>query len=174
MNQTQRPWVTHKVILHAISKKLLTLITEILNKICLVTGPSLSSPCRRNQGLTKGLRWLNWHHRCSWRLQQNKLSRKRRRAAQGHPRLLGKLVQLASHEAPQLILVMILALLKLIPQFWLELLELCHPVASTWTRRLEIYGNPLPRAWSDNPKNWTLSSTEFFPIIGMWRPFSAR
>ena len=127
MNKTQRPQVMHKVILQAILKQFLTLATEILNKNYWVTRPSLSCPCWQTQGLTKGFSQLNWCHRLSGRLQQIKSSRTRRRAACGHPGLLGDLLWLVSTEAPQATLVILLVSLKHNPQLWFGIIVNSSP-----------------------------------------------
>ena len=171
MNKTHQPQVTHMAILHAIRRQLLTLVTEVLIKNYWITGPSLYCPCRITRGLTKGLRQLYWRHRCSWRLRQRKLLLKRRQAAGGHSGILGELVGLTSTEAPLATFVMLLKYSNRPPHLWLGLLELTYPVASTWARRLTINVNPLPQDWSDNPKKWTLSLTESWPIIAIRRLF---
>ena len=85
-------------------------------------------------------------------MQQRKTFRMQSRAARRCTGPRGKLVGLKLVEAPQAALVILLASLKRPPQIWLELLELPHPVASTWSRRLVIYINPLPQDWSDSTK----------------------
>ena len=162
----------HTAILQWIMKQLLTLAMEFLNKNYWAAGPSLYFPHQK----TRGLRKLYWRHLHSWGLRQKKSLRKRNRrwSERGRPGIHSNLVGMASTEATQVALIMILKSLKPTPQFWLELLKLTHPVASIWARRLAIYDNPLPQAWSDNPKNWTLPLTEISPIIAIWRPFLAR
>ena len=59
-------------------------------------------------------------------------------------------------------------LLKIPPHY---VLNLNHPLASTWYWVLAIYINPLPQTWSDNPKNWMLMLTESSLIIGIRRQF---
>ena len=55
MNQTQLPRGTHKVILHAILKQLLTLATGILNQKYWVTRPYLSFPQRWTPGIDEDI-----------------------------------------------------------------------------------------------------------------------
>ena len=173
MNQTQWPSVTHKAILHAIQEQLFTPATKILNKNYWVARPSLSFPRRQTQGFTKGLWKLYLSHRHSWRLLQRKSPQTWRQAVCGRPGLHDKLVGMWLTESPQAALIMLLSLLNHPPQFWLEFLELPHPVGSMWSRSLEINGNPLHQVWSDNPKNWVLSLRESCLIISIRSLFSA-
>ena len=169
MNQTQRPRVMRKVILHAIwrqlitlatgMKQVLTLATVILNKKYWVTVPSLSLSRQWTRGFTKILQWLYWRHRLSWCMWLSNSLQTRRQAARGLTVICGELAVLAFMEAPDAKITMLLESNVLPTQSWLEYFSLPYPVASTGACRLKINSNPLPQDWEGTPKNWKLLLT---------------
>ena len=143
MNQTQRQQLMENSILHAILETLTHNSNRNFEKNDWVTRLSLLFPGWKTLVLIKVFQRLNWRQRHSWCLRQRKLFRTQHWEARGNSGNLIDLVGMASIEAPQATLLLILASLKRLSHFWLELLDMAHPVASTWAKRLAIYGNSL-------------------------------
>ena len=155
MSWTQWPQVIHKAILREIQTQLLILATEFWTKHYWVAGPSGKSLYY----LRRQTRWLDWCHRCFWCLWWRWSWKIRRQGTHRLAGLCSESAGLALTDSSQFPLQFTVEWLKLLPWITVTVLEpgvpepvfplgiLLHPVASTWSQRLTIYGNLLPHIW---------------------------